>query len=81
MQFIDVVYCLLYCYVVYIEVYQLFVCLQVSTLYEVHVYALKDSASSPPLIGEITTAEGKDIYITVTKVTILAFKKIYKKVN
>ncbi|TSK17743.1 Fibronectin [Bagarius yarrelli] len=31
--------------------------LLVSTLYEVHVYALKDSASSPPLIGEISTTE------------------------
>ncbi|XP_060716207.1 fibronectin 1b isoform X4 [Tachysurus vachellii] len=31
--------------------------LLVSTLYEVHVYALKGSASSPPLIGEISTTE------------------------
>ncbi|XP_049326073.1 fibronectin [Astyanax mexicanus] len=31
--------------------------LLVSTLYEVHVYALKDSLSSRPLIGEVTTAE------------------------
>ncbi|XP_066518052.1 fibronectin 1b isoform X2 [Hoplias malabaricus] len=31
--------------------------LLVSTLYEVHVYALKDSLSSQPLIGEVTTAE------------------------
>ncbi|KAG7315630.1 hypothetical protein KOW79_020496 [Hemibagrus wyckioides] len=31
--------------------------LLVSTLYEVRVYALKDSASSPPLIGEISTTE------------------------
>ncbi|XP_027012423.2 fibronectin 1b isoform X2 [Tachysurus fulvidraco] len=31
--------------------------LLVSTLYEVHVYALKDSAISPPLTGEISTTE------------------------
>ncbi|XP_053333185.1 fibronectin 1b isoform X2 [Clarias gariepinus] len=31
--------------------------LLVSTVYEVHVYALKDSVSSLPLIGEITTTE------------------------
>ncbi|MCI4393535.1 hypothetical protein PGIGA_G00158520 [Pangasianodon gigas] len=31
--------------------------LLVSTVYEVHVYALKDSVSSPPLVGEVTTTE------------------------
>ncbi|XP_072513132.1 fibronectin 1b isoform X2 [Salminus brasiliensis] len=31
--------------------------LVVSTLYEVHVYALKDSLSSRPLVGEVTTTE------------------------
>ncbi|XP_017312739.1 fibronectin 1b isoform X2 [Ictalurus punctatus] len=34
--------------------------LLVSTVYEVYVYALKDSVSSPPLVGEVTTT-GEDI--------------------
>lgn len=50
---------------------------QVSTVYKVHVYALKDSVSSPPLVGEVTTTEGEDGYIITIFIIITTILLIF----